>query len=66
QLFCDVIRCPAPYKLKKLFIILICRHVYHHSCLETYIKDLSQCSECAMKIESINYVYYSGTSEPSL
>ncbi|CAG8811405.1 20807_t:CDS:2, partial [Gigaspora rosea] len=29
-----------------------------------YVKDLPQCPECAMEIESIDYTRYSGTSEP--
>ncbi|CAG8823968.1 10336_t:CDS:2, partial [Racocetra fulgida] len=35
------------------------------NCLEDYVKDLPQCPECAMEIESIDYTRYSGTSEPS-
>ncbi|CAG8805760.1 8022_t:CDS:1, partial [Cetraspora pellucida] len=53
------------YELKKPFTILICGHIYHHSCLEDYVKDLPQCSECAMENESIDYTCYSGTSESS-
>ncbi|CAG8810461.1 20104_t:CDS:2, partial [Racocetra fulgida] len=34
------------------------------SCLEDYMKDLSQCPTCAIEIESIDYVH-SGTSEQS-
>ncbi|CAG8781909.1 2173_t:CDS:2, partial [Racocetra fulgida] len=53
------------YELKKPFNILIYRHIYHHSCLEDYVKDLLQCSEYAIKIEYIDYMHYSDTSEPS-
>ncbi|KAF0436581.1 hypothetical protein F8M41_004674 [Gigaspora margarita] len=53
------------YELKKPFTILICGHIYYHSCLEDYVKDLSQCPECAIEIESIDYMRYSCTSEPS-
>ncbi|RIB18689.1 hypothetical protein C2G38_2183903 [Gigaspora rosea] len=53
------------YELKKPFTILICGHIYHRSCLEDYVKDLPQCPECAIEIESIDYTRYSGTSEPS-
>ncbi|CAG8453087.1 14754_t:CDS:2 [Cetraspora pellucida] len=53
------------YELKKPFIILICEHIFHCSYLENYVKDLSQCSECAIKIESIDYTHYSDTLEPS-
>ncbi|CAG8494043.1 5453_t:CDS:1 [Scutellospora calospora] len=53
------------YELKKPFTILICEHIYHRSCLEDYVKDLPQCPECAMEIESIGYARYSSTSEPS-
>ncbi|CAG8675951.1 980_t:CDS:2 [Cetraspora pellucida] len=53
------------YELKKPFTILICGHIYHRSCLEDYVKNLPQCPECAMEIESIDYTCYSGTSEPS-
>ncbi|CAG8619354.1 9297_t:CDS:2 [Dentiscutata erythropus] len=53
------------YELKKPFTILICGHIYHRSCLEDYVKDLPQCPECAMEIESIDYARYYGISGPS-
>ncbi|CAG8840408.1 44967_t:CDS:2, partial [Gigaspora margarita] len=53
------------YELKKPFTILICGYIYYRSCLEDYVKDLLQCPECAIEIESIDYTRYSGTSEPS-
>ncbi|KAF0443231.1 hypothetical protein F8M41_003585 [Gigaspora margarita] len=53
------------YELKKPFTILICEHIYHYSCLEDYIKDLSQCLEYAIENEFIDYAHYSSTSKPS-
>lgn len=41
------------YKLKKPFIALICSHIFHRSCLEDYLKDLSQCPICAIEIEPL-------------
>ncbi|CAG8853930.1 826_t:CDS:1, partial [Gigaspora margarita] len=43
------------YELKKPFTALICGHIYHHSCLEDYVKDLLQCPKCAIEIEPIDY-----------
>ncbi|KAF0419082.1 hypothetical protein F8M41_007189 [Gigaspora margarita] len=43
------------YKFKKLFTILICGHIYYCSCLEDHVKDLSQCPEYTIEIESIDY-----------
>ncbi|KAF0484071.1 hypothetical protein F8M41_023114 [Gigaspora margarita] len=34
-------------------------------CLEDYVKDLPQCPEYAIEIESIDYIHYFGTSEHS-
>ncbi|CAG8554922.1 4013_t:CDS:1, partial [Scutellospora calospora] len=52
------------YELKKLFTTLIYGHIYYYSCLENYIKNLLQCSKCAIEIKSIDYVH-SGTSKQS-
>ncbi|CAG8801230.1 23168_t:CDS:2 [Gigaspora margarita] len=43
------------YEIKKLFTILTCAHMFHRSCLEDYVKDLSQCPKCAIEVEPIDY-----------
>ncbi|CAG8809381.1 4926_t:CDS:2 [Gigaspora margarita] len=45
-------------------LALISLKTASQSCLD-YIKDLSQCPECAMEIESIDYTCYFSTSESS-
>ncbi|CAG8788875.1 28422_t:CDS:1 [Gigaspora margarita] len=54
------------YKLKKPFTILTCGHIYYHSYLENYVKDLLQCPKCAIEIEPIDYACYSGSSGSNL
>ncbi|CAG8474970.1 11715_t:CDS:2 [Cetraspora pellucida] len=39
------------YEFKKPFMTLICDHIFHHCCLEDYIKDLLQCPKYAIEIE---------------
>ncbi|CAG8643545.1 5321_t:CDS:1 [Ambispora gerdemannii] len=42
------------YEIKNLITILICEHIYHHNCIEKFIKKCSICprSDCKKEIES--------------